>query len=442
MTALSEKIKQSSQQNNSNNSSLKISQCPDFIWVVRDYALKTTTTPKQRLEIFLKPESTTNVTNTNKINQINQNNSIKECLRNSFNEFDCYTLSCPVTDGTNGMSLENALQSLNQIKWDDLRDKFKTEMDQLCEVIRTRIKPKLINSIEINGAVLAAYIKKLVDCINSQKTIFICESLSASIKLVAFESLKIIQEEYLTVMSKKKLPCHPNEFQQVEKNARNDGIQKLKDSVIDNGPIYEESLKSFHNFCDKELTTLKDKNKKSIYDFNFELAKSIWNEKMEPKIASFKYQYEFDNFIAVLKNEFYNKRILNYSGEPDEWLKFIETKNVEKIGKDIENKRIKEEKIKNLEKEKAEAERKLKEEAEKRAQAEQKAREIEYQKSSSSYSSYLFPSYSHYPDIACSRAPSPARSFTSSSQSSGPRCKDGTLDMRYKENRGRDKYYD
>ena len=127
----------------------------------------------------------------------------------------------------------------------------------------------------------------------------------------------------------------------------------------------------------------------------------------------------------------------------------IESKNTADIQTSIDNKRISEEKINALEAEKEVQRKKAVEEANKRAEVEKRNRELEMSSSRSSYSSYS--SYQQ-------PCPSPITSWlasginntwfsdtssvSSSSSSTGRRCKDGSLDMRCKENKGLDKYND
>ena len=79
MSILSEKVKL-----NSTDDIIDRSECPDFLWVVRDYSLKSTLTPIERLNKFLEEEGTENVGNPNVLNSITERNKIRNRLKSAF----------------------------------------------------------------------------------------------------------------------------------------------------------------------------------------------------------------------------------------------------------------------------------------------------------------------------------------------------------------------
>jgi hypothetical protein len=347
------------------------------------------------------------------------------------------------------MSLEEALQNMDDIKWEDLREPFRKGMTELCQLIKERIRPKIINKTNVNGRIFAAYIKEIINKLNLNQTICLTESLIASIKLAAFEALEIVQPKYINEMNRLVYPLDWDKFSYTEAQINDKCVRELRENIIGDNQILNQTLEKFSNFKQTLNEQLKEKNGKAIFEKAYNLANTIWTTKMNPKIASFKYSYEFNQFIQTLKIEFETNEFKSSKEFKEAWIKLIESKNTANIETSIENKRINEEKINALEAEKEVQRKKAVEEANKRAEVEKRNRELEMSSSRSSYSSYS--SYQQ-------PCPSPITSWlasginktrfsdtssvSSSSSSTGPRCKDGSLDMRYKANKGFDKYND
>jgi len=250
------------------------------------------------------------------------------------------------------MTLEEALQSMDDIEWEDLREPFRRGMTELCQLIKERIRPKIINKTSVNGRIFAAYIKEIVNKLNSNQTIILTESLTASIKLAAFEALEIVQSKYKNEMNRLVYPLDWGKFNNTETQINDQCVRELKENIIGDNQILNQTLDKFSNFKQTLNEQLKEKNVKAIFEKVHYLANTIWTTKMNPKIASFKYSYEFTQFIQTLKNEFENNEFQNTKESKEAWIKLIESKNTADIQTSIDNKRISEEKINALEAEK------------------------------------------------------------------------------------------
>jgi hypothetical protein len=286
------------------------------------------------------------------------------------------------------MSLEEALQSMDDIKWEDLREPFRKGMTELCQLIKERIRPKIINKTNVNGRIFAAYIKEIVNKLNLNQTICLTESLIASIKLAAFEALEIVQAKYKNEMNLLVYPLDWDKFSYTEAQINDKCVRELKENIIGDNQILNQTLEKFSNFKQTLNEQLKEKNGKAIFEKAYNLANTVWTTKMNPKISSFKYSYEFNQFIQTLKIEFETNEFKSSKESKEAWIKLIESKNTANIETSIENKRINEEKINALEAEKEVQRKKAVEEANKRAEVEKRNRELEMSSSRSSYSSY------------------------------------------------------
>ena len=495
MSVLSDKVKA-----NKSCDTFYKAECPDFLWVVRDYALQITLSPIEKLEKFLEEESIKNVKDNKALNNINERNVIRKKLKTAFRTIDCEYLPCPVSDGTNNMTLEEALQNMDSIDWSQLREPFRKRMTELCNNIKERIRPKRINSAHVTGRVFAAYIKEIVKQLNLNETIYLTESFTASIKLAALETLEIVKSKYKDEMNKLDYPLDLDEFTKIEVNLSEECIKQLKETITGDEQILNKTLEKFVTF--KTELKFQENNEKKVFDKAYGLAETIWKSNMEPKIHSFKYTYEFRNFMEKIKTDFemndFNSKNSKISLEA--WKKWINSVNLTNVETTIEQRRISEEKIEALEAEKK-LQRQKAEEHEKKINDLQRKNEelsnsqqtvaspIESWLNSTLNNTHLDDPDSYY--LICddkwgivsnnrfhdassvfSRGPrfNEARSMysnnprfddaasvfsgrprsddtrsissNSSSRSTGPRCKDGSLDMRYKINKDFKKYED
>ena len=373
MSILKERVKTNSDDEDEDDDSNQ-SESPDFLWVVRDYSLNSTLKPEQRLEKFLAAEPVLGKKNQD---EIKERNEIRAKMKTSFNKMNCIYLPCPASDGTDGKTLEEALQTLDYIDYIKLRSSFRNEIESLCKKVKETIKPKVIDSIEINGPIFAAYIKKLIESINSNDKIYIRDNLNASIKLAALESLESVKCNYIGKINSLSLPIDSKKFDTFEMSIRQECEKQIKNEVYGNNQIQNEILSKFLSFINEKLRDFKDKNQKAIFDKNYNLAKGLWSSEMDPKISSFKSINDFRQFMSTVLDKYNRNPFQNYQESKDAWTKWIENSNINNIERTIEERRINEEKLKVGEKEKQEQAQKAKEEAIKRAELEIQSKIVE-----------------------------------------------------------------
>jgi hypothetical protein len=132
---------------------------PSFIWVVRDFALQLVDTdgdpitPTQYLNSALEQTSGYDKATM-------ERNRIRSMLAAFFPERACVTLVRPISD-------ENALQQVDLIPYEQLRDDFRSSMDTLKEVVFGHLQPKAIDNKPLTGPMFAGLVLAYVSAVNA-----------------------------------------------------------------------------------------------------------------------------------------------------------------------------------------------------------------------------------------------------------------------------------
>ena len=89
--------------------------------------------------------------------EIEEAKFIRESIKKSFKSKDCYCLPIPLSNGLNGMTIEQILQNLDLIDFNHLRLEFRTPVNELCETIKTNIRPKTVLKIPLSALSFSKY---------------------------------------------------------------------------------------------------------------------------------------------------------------------------------------------------------------------------------------------------------------------------------------------
>ena len=151
---------------------------PDLIWVVRDYSLHSTKRPNERVQDFLESEKfefdsdASKQANEKRAERVAQRNKVREAMINSFHTFGCHYFPVPISDGTAGLSFEDAMQSMNRLDNDDLRPEFNQEIDRLKKSIGEKMRLKSVGGkVFSDGRFYMEFIQQCIDRINTDSSI-------------------------------------------------------------------------------------------------------------------------------------------------------------------------------------------------------------------------------------------------------------------------------
>lgn len=132
---------------------------PEFLWVVRDFALDLVDargkrmTQRQYFERAIKDSKENS-------DHARRQNHIKHVLRGFFPQRDCVCLVRPVNE-------EERLQTLSTIPLEEMRPEFQSGMNALREKILGRVKPKVLFGNPLQGKHLAALAESYVEALNT-----------------------------------------------------------------------------------------------------------------------------------------------------------------------------------------------------------------------------------------------------------------------------------
>jgi hypothetical protein len=258
-------------------------------------------------------------------------------------------LPVPVSDGTNGMDFEEALQNLDKIDYECLRKSFQDEMNALCELIKNSIAPKKINNHALNGKMYAKFLQLIVQDINADQSIFLYDNLNVCMTSYADEIFENVKSEYLESMnelvSDKPISWADFFFKEQEISSKCLKLMEFKLKSCHMKTFYHENVKKFMQFKRDEdgngvYKTLYETNKSKIEAFNFKLAKTLWKTEMKISLENIHHQPIHFKSRAHYKKEIasFKHKLNNVLFESDDvfWPKFKQEIKLEQIEEVLE----------------------------------------------------------------------------------------------------------
>mmetsp|Transcript_35146 Transcript_35146/g.86193 ORF Transcript_35146/g.86193 Transcript_35146/m.86193 type:complete len:464 (-) Transcript_35146:1322-2713(-) len=131
---------------------------PSFVWLLRDFYLDLTAEDGREMAAaeYLE-QALRHVPGGGPA--VEAKNSIRDSIRGLFPERECCTLVRPVDD-------EAQLRNLDNVPKEQLRPKFRKELDATLKLLFARCRPKMVGSDVLNGPALAGMAKAYVAAIN------------------------------------------------------------------------------------------------------------------------------------------------------------------------------------------------------------------------------------------------------------------------------------
>ena len=274
-----------------------------FVWVIRDFTLE------------LEDEDGYEITPTQYLNncllqspggfndkKAMERNRIRHMLTSFFPDRECVTLVRPVSD-------EEALQQVDSLEYNDLREEFRDGMSQLRDLIFKNSKPKTIDNKTLTGHMFCGIVRSYVNAINEGGIPTISsawESVSSQeCEDAKEESIRSYKSQCRSAFAKMPFPVEELELQRVH----DETVSKVKHEFYQKavGPslkIAEEGLKvelskacsefvaeniaASESFCNKFLVQSFDSvfqknldlvdNEECLYARNLQIYRDHWND--------------------------------------------------------------------------------------------------------------------------------------------------------------------
>ena len=335
VTILSEKIKIKKNMAQSLNKKELKNELPDFIWLVRDFSLSLEKSKDEYLNRFLEFEDYPEQDDPKKNADIDKRNQIKENLIDSFRTIDCSLLKQPILG-------EDKLQKLDSLNLSDLRKEYLNDLNELVDKINLILHSKEINGQKLNGPLFAEYLKLIVESINSEKTIFLHETVSLALNAMADqnlnECLNLFDKEIQQISSSSnpmKYSEHENKIKQSEEKSLNHLTSYFKS--INNKTLFDEYKRKLETKLDEKCIKFKDENIKKIREKDLSSALIYWKSKFNYTVEErYRTTVEFEKEIDNFKKEFIENKLFDkdYKAHLDEqfWNEVFNHKDVNITG--------------------------------------------------------------------------------------------------------------
>jgi hypothetical protein len=256
------------------------SNLPDFIWALRDYqyALEGTN-PTKDLEDLLK------VQNARNDDEIIETQFTQDTIKKSFQSLECCYLPFPIDSGIDGMDYEETMRNLDKVDSRRLRQKFISQVKSLYDSIKTKSKPKSVNSTPLPAQAFSKYLENVVESLNNNKVISIMDCSVKSLKYKFNQDLKDAVKDYETKMDAElntEIPLDLEKFKDIAKSVAENSKKTFKFALNCENALTKPFLEEF----DKTFVELHERYK----------------DQYERKIELYNKKHYWDNLVHKLKS--------------------------------------------------------------------------------------------------------------------------------------------
>ena len=282
VTQLSENIRLTNKSNDEggeNDDALNFYKVfPSFIWVVRDFALDLEDeegyeiTPTQYLNSALEQ-------NPGYDKQTMERNRIRHMLTSFFPDRECVTLVRPISD-------EAALQQVDDLDYNDLREEFREGITGLKNSIFQNARLKSIDGKTLTGPMFGGLVRCYVKAINDGAVPTISTAWEGVSQQESSQAKDNSMELYFSVMRSsildKSFPVEDRELIEMHKKASGEALHFYHQRAV--GPAAKGLAKELEQELEKELLKSELENYKSSDDFCNNLLSELYSSIIRIKL--------------------------------------------------------------------------------------------------------------------------------------------------------------
>eukprot|EP00347_Sterkiella_histriomuscorum_P006351 403353091 len=232
---------------------------PQFMWVIRDFALQMVDdedneiNPRQYLENALRPvEISRDNGGDSGVEAMKRKNEIRQVLQTMFQERDCQVLFRPIAD-------EKKLRDINNMPYESLRPQFRTQVEELMRKVFYNLRPKLLEGQMLTGKMFCELADSYVQAINSDAVPTITTAwervIDGEIKRVYDQACDQLNS-YIQEVVIQRFPLEEPELKQLMREAKTKSLQMLNSLTIANSP--PEKLIEMREAFDEKLDQVYD----------------------------------------------------------------------------------------------------------------------------------------------------------------------------------------
>ena len=280
-------------------------ECPDFIWVVRDFFLEKTKSANESLAEFLRLESESD----DEDEDAEYRNTIRQSFLSTFNSHSCCYIVEPELNENSSirMSRKDFLRNLDTIPISELSDEFQWDIRQLSEQVQNNIRPKQVGDVLLDGQRYAQFLRLAVDAVNKGQAFYLMDAITRVTALEYFAKLKHSYAEklkYLTSRADSK-PISVSELRENAEAIFDESIGVLK-AVLNNHRLEQEFMPKFEAFCEETRRAYESIAIDQASKYNRDLLYGGWERfkstQCDPTRLAYRSMVEFENDITKLKD--------------------------------------------------------------------------------------------------------------------------------------------
>eukprot|EP00930_Biecheleria_cincta_P033302 TRINITY_DN23064_c0_g1_i1.p1 TRINITY_DN23064_c0_g1~~TRINITY_DN23064_c0_g1_i1.p1 ORF type:complete len:778 (+),score=198.88 TRINITY_DN23064_c0_g1_i1:115-2448(+) len=253
---------------------------PTFLWVLRDFHLRTVDkngaeiSEKEYLESALQ----------SKQGQDDAKNKLRETIKDLFRSRDCVTMVRPVVD-------EADLRNIQKLPYESLRPQFRTQVEAFVNKVYKSLKPKKIDGSLVSGSMFVNLASEYCKAINNNAVPTIQSAWTSVMQHQLRLSLRDAVQVYRSQMNEKamqSLPMAEDKLRETHKSAKADALKAFHAPLpkLDADPRFREARAELGARIKQLFDHVKVENASSSQRQCERFSKELYSRQIESKLVA------------------------------------------------------------------------------------------------------------------------------------------------------------
>lgn len=252
---------------------------PTFLWVLRDFHLRTVDengaeiSEKEYLESALQ----------SKHGHDDAKNKLRETIKDLFRSRDCVTMARPVVD-------EADLRNIQKLPYESLRPQFRTQVEAFVNKVYKSLKPKKIDGSLVSGSMFVNMASEYCKAINNNAVPTIQSAWTSVMQHQLRLSLRDAVQVYRSQMNEKamqNLPMAEEKLRETHKSAKADALKAFHAPLakLDADPRFREARAELASRIKQLFDHVKVENAGSSQRQCERFSKELYSRQIESKLV-------------------------------------------------------------------------------------------------------------------------------------------------------------